>query len=79
MNTTVPNVTPETTLADLRLGSDKTTYEVAEALGITQPRISQMEKTGTVPAQHLRAMAAAYGVSIDDLLLVAEQTRSSKR
>lgn len=65
------------TLSDLRNESGKTTYQVADAMGLTQPRISQIDNIGTKDIDQIELLAAIYGVPKDRVEQAAKNTRLS--
>ena len=64
------------TLADLRRKAGKTTRQTAVALGLTQPRITQIEQEGTKDVEQMERLAAFYCVEFDDVYKAARRARS---
>jgi transcriptional regulator with XRE-family HTH domain len=55
-------------IKNIRKKFDLTQVELAKMLGISQPRISEMEQQKTVTVNTLRKIAKALNVSIKDLV-----------
>lgn len=53
-----------------------TTRQVGATLGLTQPRITQIENSGKVSIDQLRALADLYGVSFDQALQARDNSRT---
>lgn len=66
------------TLADLRRLSKKTTRQVAAEIGFTQPRITQIEGSGTNSVKIMDSLASCYGVSFERIRSAVKATIKDK-
>ncbi len=64
------------TLAGLRNKTGLTVRQVGERIGLTHPRIVQIEGEGTKDMDQLEALAAIYGVSFDEIRVANSLTKS---
>jgi transcriptional regulator with XRE-family HTH domain len=64
------------TLADIRREAKKTTRQVGEVLGVTQPRITQIEQEGTKDITQLELLADFYEVGFERIRLASERLRN---
>lgn len=58
----------ENEIRKIRRKFELTQVELAEKLGVTQARISNMEKQKTVTVEMLRKIAKALGVSVKEVI-----------
>lgn len=60
-------------IRQLRLGHGMTQVNLADACGLEQCRISQIERTQWVSRRTLSSMASALGVTPSEIVALAEQ------
>jgi transcriptional regulator with XRE-family HTH domain len=67
-------------IKDLRIDNDKTQYDLASYLGMTQMGYSKYETGGAVPpADKLIKLALLYDTSVDYILNLTDEIRPYKR
>lgn len=66
-------------LADLRIKAGYTQDSAASKLGMTQGRISQIEREGTPMIGTVSAMATLYGVRVEAVIVANERTQKEFR
>ena len=67
--------TEPVTLADFRRKAGKTTRAAAAALGVTQPRITQIEQEGTKDIEQMERLADFYGAEFEKIRSAARLAR----